>query len=55
MIFKINAFPLSRLNKGYICCFGRLDSGYCRSFGRSRSLGRIGSYPWNDIIFEGYP
>lgn len=55
MIFKINAFPLSRFNKVYICCFGRLDSGYCRSFGRSRSLGRIGSYPWNDIIFEGYP
>ena len=55
MIFKINAFPLSRFNKVYICCFGKLDSGYCRSFGRSRSLGRIGSYPWNDIIFEGYP
>ena len=45
MIFRINSLHFSRLNKVYICCFGRCDSGYFISFGI------IGSYPWNDMIF----
>jgi hypothetical protein len=49
MIFRINTLPLTRLSGRYICCFGRCDRGYSISFGRSDS------FPWNDIIFEGYP
>ena len=47
MIFRINAFPQSRVFADYTSCFSRLNMSYCRSFDA------LGSYPWNDVVFWG--